>query len=53
MADICNTCKHFRANVHPETEKPHHCDFQNQPLSDSQSKEACEECKPKKSSCGH
>lgn len=45
MTGICNTCVYFRPNVHAEGEKPHHCDFQKVPLSESESRQNCEECK--------
>ncbi len=28
----CATCKHFAANVHPDTDAPHHCRFVDVPL---------------------
>lgn len=47
MSGICNTCRYFRAEVHLEQEKPHHCDFQNVALSEDESQQNCEECVPK------
>lgn len=46
MAGICNTCKFFRANAHPGTEKRHHCDALDSPLSEEHSQHNCPECVP-------
>lgn len=51
MGGICLSCKFFRANVHKGADKPHHCDFQNVPLSDSEANAPCDECQPK--NCSH
>lgn len=53
MRGICNTCKYFKANVHREEEKPHHCNFQNIALSKYDSKQICDECIPKNKGCYH
>lgn len=47
MAGICRTCVYFKENVHPEEEKPHHCAFQDAPLSEDQANSNCDECVPK------
>ena len=46
MEGICNTCKHFRSNSHPNEEKLHHCSFQDMALSESESRQNCDECVP-------
>jgi hypothetical protein len=46
MGGICNTCKYFRAEVYPGEEKPHHCDFQGVALSESESRQNCDEWVP-------
>lgn len=53
MAGICNTCKYFRANVYSDKEKPHHCDFQKVALSESESRQNCDECVPRNKGCCH
>lgn len=53
MAGICNTCKYFKANVHLGKEKPHYCDFQDVALSESESRETCDECIPQNKGCAH
>lgn len=52
MAGICNSCNYFRANVHPQEEKPHQCDFQKLPLGEIESQQNCEECVPRSKNKG-
>lgn len=46
MAGVCNTCTHFRSDVHPNEEKLHHCDYQDAAVSESDSQHVCEKCVP-------
>ena len=36
VARMCGTCQHFRPNVHPEPEAPHHCAFVDAAFGDRQ-----------------
>ena len=47
MPGICNTCKYFKADVHSDENKPHHCNFQNVALSEPESHNNCDECIPR------
>jgi hypothetical protein len=47
MAGICNSCVYFRKNMHPGEEKPHHCAYQNVPLSEEEANQNCDECVPR------
>ena len=48
MAGICNTCKYFEANVRPDEVRPHYCDLQDEPVTEEQSRQNCEECVPRR-----
>lgn len=46
MAGVCRTCGFFVADVHPGEQKPHHCAFQDVPLSEEEAGMECEEHVP-------
>lgn len=42
----CFSCRHFRRNVRPAAQAPHHCALLNEPLSDGDSRAICIEQEP-------
>ena len=43
---MCITCRHFRPNVHPDPERPHHCSLVDNPLGDHQIRLDCPHHEP-------
>lgn len=43
---VCLTCRHFRADVRPESGSPHHCALLDEPLSAADSGAICVEQEP-------
>ncbi len=44
--DLCARCRHFRRNVRPGADQPHHCALLDEPLSDHDSQSICVEQEP-------
>ncbi len=40
---VCHTCRHFRRHARPGAASPHHCALLDEPLSDADSKDICQE----------
>jgi DNA-binding MarR family transcriptional regulator len=38
---VCRTCRHFRAQAHPGTPRPHHCALLDTPLAEAESRAIC------------
>jgi DNA-binding MarR family transcriptional regulator len=43
VARMCAGCRFFRSGVHPEAERPHHCDFVDAPFGDGELRLDCED----------
>jgi DNA-binding MarR family transcriptional regulator len=41
VAQMCISCRNFRANAHPGTDKPHHCQLLNAAIGDSELRAQC------------
>jgi DNA-binding MarR family transcriptional regulator len=46
VARICISCNHFQRNVHPNSEKPHHCSLTDRPLAPADFRIDCPEHTP-------
>lgn len=40
---VCHTCRHFRRHARPGAASPHHCALLDEPLSDADSTDICQE----------
>lgn len=40
---VCRTCRHFRAEAHPGTARPHHCALLDAPLAEADARAICVE----------
>jgi DNA-binding MarR family transcriptional regulator len=40
---VCHSCRHFRRNARPGASSPHHCGLLDEPLSEADSKDICQE----------
>jgi len=46
VARMCLSCRYFRPNLYPQSDRPHHCDFINAPLGKSDLRLDCSEFEP-------